>query len=80
MLRPEHESAAIRSGINRKLADDHSLHLVVKNGRGFWAYQFRGGKVIRSKGLGSASRLSLAQAVHRAARRSKKGFAGSASP
>jgi hypothetical protein len=30
----------------------------VKNGKGFWVYQFRDGNVIRSKGLGSAARVA----------------------
>jgi hypothetical protein len=34
----------------------------VKNGKGFWAYQFRDGNVIRSKGLGSAARVTPALA------------------
>jgi len=61
---------AIRSGVNQKLADGHNLYLVVKNGKGFWVYQFRDGNVIRSKGLGSAARVTPAQA-----RRAREAFA-----
>jgi integrase len=70
MLRAEQVSNAIKSGINRKIADGHNLYLVVKNGKGFWVYQFRDGNVIRSKGLGSAARVTLAQA-----RRAREAFA-----
>ena len=49
MLRAEHVSDAIKSGVNDKLADGHNLYLVMKNGKGFWVYQFRDGNVIRSK-------------------------------
>jgi integrase len=70
MLRSEQVSNAIKSGVNRKIADGHNLYLVVKNGKGFWVYQFRDGNVIRSKGLGSAARVTLAQA-----RRAREAFA-----
>ncbi len=70
MLRPEQVSNAIKRGVNRKIADGHNLYLVVKNGKGFWVYQFRDGNVVRSKELGSASRVSLAQA-----RRAHENFA-----
>lgn len=70
MLRPEQVSNAIKRGVNQKLADGHNLCLVVKNGKGFWVYQFRDGSVIRSKGLGSAARVTLAQA-----RRAREAFA-----
>lgn len=60
MLRPEQVPAAIKSGVNQKLADGHNLYLVVKNGKGFWVYQFRDGKIIRSKGLGREQGLSRA--------------------
>jgi hypothetical protein len=50
-LLPKQVSDAIASGVNAKISDGHNLYLVVKNGRGFWVYQFRDGAVIRSKGL-----------------------------
>jgi hypothetical protein len=70
MLRAEQVSKAINSGVNQKIADGHNLYLVVKNGKGFWVYQFRDGNVIRSKGLGSAARVTPAQA-----RRARETFA-----
>ena len=70
MLRSEQVSEAIKSGVNQKIADGHNLYLVVKNGKGFWVYQFRDGNVIRSKGLGSAARVTPAQA-----RRARETFA-----
>jgi integrase len=70
MLRSEQVSAAVKSGVNQKLADGHNLYLVVKNGMGFWVYQFRDGKVIRSKGLGSVAKVTPAQA-----RRAREAFA-----
>jgi integrase len=70
MLRSEQVSNAIKSGVNQKIADGHNLYLVVKNGKGFWVYQFRDGNVIRSKGLGSAARITPAQA-----RRARETFA-----
>src|ERR1700688_124160 len=62
MLRAEQVSDAIRRGVNAKISDGHNLYLVVKNGRGFWVYQFRDGAVIRSKGLGPAATVTAAQA------------------
>jgi hypothetical protein len=59
MLRSEQVSDAIKSGVNQKIADGHNLYLVVKNGKGFWVYQFRDGNVIRSKGLGYRHRLPV---------------------
>jgi len=70
MLRSEQVSNAIKRGVNQKLDDGHNLYLVVKNGKGFWVYQFRDGNVIRSKGLGSAATVTLAQA-----RRAREAFA-----
>jgi integrase len=70
MLRSEQVSNAIKSGVNQKIADGHNLYLVVKNGKGFWVYQFRDGNVIRSKGLGSAAKVTPAQA-----RRAREAFA-----
>ena len=70
MLCSEQVSDAIKSGISQKLADGHNLYLVVKNGKGFWVYQFRDGNVIRSKGLGSAARVTPARA-----RRAREAFA-----
>src|ERR1700693_1690576 len=71
MLRPEQVSDAIASGVNAKISDGHNLYLVVKNGRGFWVYQFRDGPVIRSKGLGSAATVTPAHA-----RRAREDFVG----
>src|ERR1700730_18179223 len=70
MLRSEQVSDAIKSGVNQKLADGHNLYLVVKNGKGFWVHQFRDGKVIRSKGLGTATTMTPARA-----RRAREAFA-----
>ena len=61
-LSPREVADAIKSGVNQKIADGHNLYLVVKNGKGFWVHQFRDGKVIRSKGLGSAATVTPAQA------------------
>ena len=33
-------TAAIKSGRDQKLPDGHGLYLVVKNGFGFWVYQY----------------------------------------
>jgi integrase len=73
-------TAAIKSGRDQKLPDGHGLYLVVKNGFGFWVYQywdhgttkskpFEHG-FTRSKGLGPASRLTPAEA-----RRERDAFA-----
>jgi integrase len=61
-LRPDQVAAAIRSGINQKIPAGDNLYLVVRNGRGFWVLQYRDGAIIRSKGLGSAAKVSSAQA------------------
>jgi integrase len=61
-LSPRQVADAIKSGVNQKIADGHNLYLVVKNRKGFWVHQFRDGKVIRSKGLGSAATVTPAQA------------------
>jgi integrase len=68
-LKPDQVAAAIRSGVNRKIADGNNLYLVVRNGRGFWVLQYRDGQKIRSKGLGSAAKVSPAQA-----RRAREAF------
>jgi len=39
-LRPENVRKAIASGKNQKLKDGHSLYLYVKNGHGFWIWQW----------------------------------------
>jgi hypothetical protein len=39
-LRPEDVRKAITSGKNQKLKDGHSLYLYVKNGHGFWIWQW----------------------------------------
>jgi integrase len=69
-LSSQQVTAAIKSGRNHKLGDGHNLYLVTRRGHGFWVYQFRDGKVIRSKGLGSAADVTLA-----AARRAREAFA-----
>jgi integrase len=69
-LSTQQVSAAIKSGVNQKIADGRSLYLVVKNGKGFWVHQFRDGKVTRSRGLGSAASVTPA-----AARRERDAFA-----
>ena len=61
-LKPDEVAAAIRSGVNQKVSDGSNLYLVVRNGRGFWVLQYRDGKSIRSKGLGSAAKVTPAQA------------------
>jgi integrase len=61
-LKVDQVAAAIAAGVNRKIADGNNLYLVVRNGRGFWVLQYRDGQKIRSKGLGSAAKLSPAQA------------------
>jgi integrase len=80
MLKPDQVSAAIKAGVNRKLSDGRGLYLVVKNGRGFWVYQFwnvgptKGNPIphghTRSKCLGTVSSLTPA-----AARRARDSFA-----
>jgi integrase len=69
-IRPDQVADAIKSGVNHKIPDGNNLYLVVRNGRGFWVYQFRDGPVIRSKGLGSAASVTPAQA-----RRAREAFA-----
>jgi integrase len=61
-LKPDQVTAAIRSGVNQKIADGNNLYLVVRNGRGFWVLQYRDGQKIRSKGLGSAAKVTPARA------------------
>jgi integrase len=80
MLKPERVLAAVKSGVNQKLSDGHGLYLVVKNGRGFWVYQFwnvgptNGNPTphghTRSKCLGTVADLTPA-----AARRVREAFA-----
>jgi integrase len=80
MLRPDQVSAAIKAGVNRKLSDGRGLYLVVKNGRGFWVYQFwnfgptKGNPIphghTRSKCLGTVAQFTPA-----AARRARDAFA-----
>src|SRR6266446_2620575 len=67
---PNKFTAAIKRGVNQKIADGNSLYLVVKNGKGFWVHQFREGRVIRSRGLGPAATVTPA-----AARRAREAFA-----
>jgi hypothetical protein len=43
-LKPDQVAAAIRSGVNQKIADGNNLYLVVRNGRGFWVLQYRDDK------------------------------------
>src|ERR1700735_4210581 len=63
-LKATQVATAIAAGVDRKIADGNNLYLVVKNGRGFWVVQYRDGQKIRSKGLGSAAKLSPAPARH----------------
>ena len=80
MLKHEQVSAAIKAGVNRKLRDGRGLYLVVKNGRGFWVYQFwnvgptKGNPIphghTRSKCLGTVAQFTPA-----AARRARDAFA-----
>jgi integrase len=69
-LKPDQVTAAIRSGVNQKVADGNNLYLVVRNGRGFWVLQYRDGNRILSKGLGSAAKVTPARA-----RRAREEFA-----
>jgi len=72
-LKPEQVANLIRQSIGQKKltrhSDGHNLYLAVRNGRGFWVYQFRDGANIRSKGLGSAATMTAA-----AARRAREEF------
>jgi integrase len=68
-LKPEQVAAAIRSGVDQKIPDGNNLYLLVRNGRGYWVYQYREGATIRSKGLGSAATVTPAQA-----RRARENF------
>jgi integrase len=61
-LKPDEVAAAIRGGVNQKISDGNNLYLVVRNGHGFWVLQYRDGRGIRSKGLGSAAKVTPAQA------------------
>jgi hypothetical protein len=47
---------------DKKIPDGNNLYLVVRKGRGFWVLQYRDGASIRSKGLGSAAKVTPAQA------------------
>jgi integrase len=79
MLKPNQVSAALTAGVNRKLSDGRGLYLVVKNGRGFWVYQFwnfgptQGNPIphghTRSKCLGTVAQFTPA-----AARRARDAF------
>jgi integrase len=69
VLKAEDVAAAIKCGVNRKISDGNNLYLVVRNGRGFWVLQYRDGQRIRSKGLGSATAVTPAQA-----RRARESF------
>jgi integrase len=70
MLKPDQAASEIRKGVNAKIADGRSLYLVVRGGRGYWVHEYRDGKVRRSRGLGSAAKVSPA-----AARRARDAFA-----
>src|SRR5438105_5517154 len=70
MLKPDQVASEIRKGVNAKIADGRSLYLVVRGGRGYWVHEYRDGKVRRSRGLGSAAKVSPA-----AARRARDAFA-----
>lgn len=62
-LTPQQVRDAISSGQDQKLYDGHSLHLLVRNGRGYWVHRFRAsdGK-IHSRGVGSAATVTPAAA------------------
>jgi integrase len=66
MLKPESVASAIRdsisSGKNAKINDGRSLYLIVRGPRAYWTYEFRDGKARRSRGLGSAAKVSPAAA------------------
>jgi integrase len=70
MLKSDDVASLIRAGVNKKITDGRSLYLTVRGGRGYWSYEFRDGKVRRSRGLGSAADVSPA-----AARRARDAFA-----
>jgi integrase len=73
-LRSDHVATYIRQSIgsdqNKRYPDGQNLYLVTRNGHGFWVLQYRDGDKIRSKGLGSAKIVTLAQA-----RKSREDFA-----
>ena len=62
-LAPQQVRDAISSGQDQKLYDGHSLHLLVRNRRGYWVHRFRAtdGK-IHSRGVGSAATVTPAAA------------------
>ncbi|MGA2157267.1 MAG: Arm DNA-binding domain-containing protein [Bryobacteraceae bacterium] len=62
-LTPQQVRDAISRGQDQKLYDGHSLHLLVRNGRGYWVHRFRAsdGK-IHSRGVGSAATVTPAAA------------------
>src|ERR1700730_472327 len=62
-LTPQQVRDAISSGQDQKRCDGHSLHLLVRNGRGYWVHRFRAsdGK-IHSRGVGSAATVTPAAA------------------
>jgi integrase len=65
-LRSDHVADYIKqstgSDRNKRWPDGKNLYLVTRNGRGFWVLQYRDGDKIRSKGLGSAKTVTVAQA------------------
>jgi hypothetical protein len=61
-LKPADVAKAIASGIDQKIPEGNNLYLLVRNGRGLWAYQYRDGNVTRTKGLGSTKTVTPAQA------------------
>jgi integrase len=61
---------AIASGESVRLFDGNSLSLHVRAGSALWEYQFRDGKSMRTRSLGSAADMSPA-----AARRAREDFA-----
>jgi integrase len=69
-LKPADVAAAVASGITQKLPDGNSLFLFVRGGSALWIHQYREGKSMRSRSLGSAADMSPA-----AARRAREDFA-----
>jgi integrase len=65
-LRSDHVTSYIRQSVgsdqSKRWPDGQNLYLVTRNGHGFWVLQYRDGDKIRSKGLGSAKIVTLAQA------------------
>jgi integrase len=65
-LRPDQVKAAIAASEGNpkftRIRDGASLYLMTRNGRGYWQFNYREGKSLRSKMLGTAADLSPNQA------------------